>query len=51
MDQKIWAEEKEKRDKARLYEAGIIPGKPQLQEEATAADKVVDDYLKGRLRV
>jgi len=51
MDQKIWAEEKEKRDKARLYEAGIIPGKPKLQEEATAADKVVDDYLKGRLRV
>jgi len=51
MDQKIWAEEKEKRDKAALYEAGIIPGQPKLQQDATAADKVVDDYLKGRLRV
>jgi len=51
MDQKIWLEEKEKRDKAAFYEAGIIPGKPQLQQEATAADKVVDDYLKGRIRV
>jgi len=51
MDQKIWAEEKEKRDKAAFYEAGIIPGKPQLQQEASAADKVVDDFLKGRLRV
>jgi len=51
MDQKIWAEEKEKRDKAVLYEAGVIPGKPKLQQEATAADKIVDDYLKGRLRV
>jgi len=51
MDQKIWAEEKEKRDKARMYESGIIPGKPKLQEKATKADKVVDDFLKGRLRV
>jgi len=50
-DQKIWAEEKEKRDKARMYESGIIPGMPKLQDEATAADKVVDDFLKGRLRV
>jgi len=51
MDQKIWAEEKEKRDKAKMYESGIIPGKPKLQEKATKADKVVDDFLKGRLRV
>jgi len=51
MDQKIWAEEKEKRDKAAFYEAGVIPGKPKLQEKATAADKIVDDFLKGRLRV
>jgi len=51
MDQKLWAEGKEKRDKAAAYEAGIIPGRPKLQQEATAADKVVDDFLKGRLRV
>jgi len=51
MDQKIWAEEKEKRDKAAFYEAGVIPGKPKLQENASAADKIVDDYLKGRLRL
>jgi len=51
MDQKLWAEGKEKRDKAALYESGIIPGRPKLQQEATAADKVVDDFLKGRLRV
>ena len=51
MDQKIWAEDKEKRDKAAFYEAGVIPGKPKLQQHATAADKIVDDFLKGRLRV
>ena len=51
MDQKLWAEGKEKRDKAALYESGIIPGRPKLQQEATAADKVVDDFLKGRIRV
>jgi len=50
-DQKMWMEDKEKRDKAAMYEAGIIPGRPKLQEEATAADKVVTDYLKGRLHV
>ena len=38
-------------DMAALYESGIIPGRPKLQQEATAADKVVDDFLKGRIRV
>jgi len=47
MDQPMWKEDKAKRDKAAFYEAGLIPGQPKLQEKATAADKVVDDFLKG----
>lgn len=51
MDQKIWAEDKAARDKAAIYESGVLPGRPKLQAEANKADKIVDDFLKGRLRV